>query len=103
MREWYRRPGNAQAQRDSQQASRARRIDEIRAYDRARGHRVYDPLAEWARNRIHKALRRGELERQPCEVCGAAWAEAHHDDYAKPLDVRWLCKAHHMEHHRKVA
>jgi ribosomal protein S27AE len=45
------------------------------------------------------AIRDGIIERKPCEVCGASKAEAHHDDYSKPLDVRWLCKKHHMEHH----
>jgi len=40
------------------------------------------------------------LERQPCEVCGAQKAQAHHDDYSKPLDVRWLCTTHHAEWHK---
>jgi hypothetical protein len=42
----------------------------------------------------------GKLIRQPCEVCGSKKVEAHHDDYTKPLDVRWLCKKHHAEHHK---
>lgn len=46
------------------------------------------------------AIRKGYLMRQPCEVCGTEInVEAHHDDYDKPLDVRWLCKTHHAEHH----
>lgn len=48
------------------------------------------------------AIRDGVLVRQPCEVCGAERVEAHHDDYGKPLDVRWLCKKHHDEHHKKL-
>ncbi len=44
---------------------------------------------------VEKALERGQLVRLPCEVCGDKGAQAHHDDYAKPLDVRWLCKRHH--------
>lgn len=45
------------------------------------------------------AIRRSELVRLPCEVCGAAETEGHHDDYTKPLEVRWLCKAHHLDAH----
>jgi len=53
-----------------------------------------------ARSRVSNALRDGRLVRQPCEVCQAtARVQAHHDDYSKPLDVRWLCFTHHREHH----
>jgi hypothetical protein len=40
--------------------------------------------------------RRGKLVPLPCEVCGSPHVEKHHDDYAKPLTVRWLCRAHHL-------
>ena len=39
------------------------------------------------------------LTPQPCEVCGVTPANAHHDDYARPLDVRWLCDTHHNRLH----
>lgn len=45
------------------------------------------------------AIFRGDLIRQPCEVCGKRNVDAHHDDYARPLDVRWLCRSHHKIHH----
>lgn len=56
-----------------------------------------------ARVKARQTVRRGKLARQPCEVCGAAKAEAHHDDYSKPLNVRWLCRLHHLELHRLAA
>jgi hypothetical protein len=47
------------------------------------------------------AIRDGRLIKRPCEVCGADEVDAHHDDYAKPLGVRWLCRKHHAEHHKR--
>lgn len=44
---------------------------------------------------------RGKLKRQPCEVCGKRKAEMHHARYDRPLEVRWLCRPHHLEHHVK--
>lgn len=42
------------------------------------------------------------LERMPCEKCGSSdTVHAHHDDYSKPLDVRWLCPQHHREWHQE--
>lgn len=48
------------------------------------------------------AISRGDLLKQPCEVCGKKKVDAHHDDYEKPLEVRWLCKKHHAEHHKQL-
>ena len=53
-----------------------------------------------AREKVLYALKRGKLMRQPCEVCGETKTQAHHDDYSKPLEVRWLCKKHHDEFHK---
>jgi hypothetical protein len=47
---------------------------------------------------VQDAIRRRELQRQPCERCGRKRAvEAHHDDYLQPLAVRWFCRPHHRE------
>ncbi|HEC73154.1 MAG TPA: hypothetical protein ENI26_02140 [Methylophaga aminisulfidivorans] len=59
-----------------------------------------NPTKRQAHNQVANALRDGRLEKQPCEVCGEKEVHAHHDDYAKPLDVRWLCNKHHNEWHR---
>ena len=48
-----------------------------------------------AHNAVARALRSGKLVKEPCEVCGAVRVHAHHDDYSKPLEVRWLCPLHH--------
>ena len=50
-----------------------------------------------------RAIKQGKLTRQPCEVCNTIEdVQAHHDDYTKPLDVRWLCRKHHREHHKNL-
>jgi|TARA_R110000868_G_C10780465_1_gene755462 hypothetical protein len=51
---------------------------------------------------VNRAVRSGYLVRQSCEKCGAEKTEAHHDDYSKPLAVRWLCIPHHKDEHRSL-
>lgn len=58
------------------------------------------PIKYVAKTMASNAIRAGTLARQPCEVCGEPKSEGHHDDYTKPLEVRWLCKRHHVEWHR---
>ena len=48
--------------------------------------------------------RRGLLTAQPCEGCGEKKVQMHHEDYDKPLQVRWLCRACHLyEHDMRMA
>jgi len=54
-----------------------------------------------ANRKIQGLIASGKIKRQPCEKCGKPKAHAHHDDYSKPLVVRWLCPQHHTEHHRE--
>jgi len=77
---------------------RARKAEQMRAYSQAHGTKDHHK----ARRAVRHEVEMGRLVRQPCEVCGAEKVHAHHDDYSRPLDVRWLCPSHHREHHAKA-
>ena len=48
-------------------------------------------------------IKAGKLVKGPCEVCGTKEIiEAHHDDYTKPNQIRWLCREHHAAHHKAL-
>jgi len=50
-----------------------------------------------ARYFLRNAVQRGLIVKGNCEVCGTEDVESHHDDYSKPLEVRWFCHQHHCE------
>ena len=80
-REWRKTPSGKESLKASQRAFQARHPERVAA------HRI-----------VNEALRRGRITKGPCEFAGSdcKWRiEAHHDDYTKPLEVRWLCKKHH--------
>lgn len=52
-----------------------------------------------ARDYARVYLRRGKIQRQPCLMCGSDQAEMHHEDYSKPLEIRWLCRPCHLAVH----
>jgi hypothetical protein len=57
-----------------------------------------------ARNAVSRALRTGRLVRaSSCSACGRTERklQAHHADYARPLDVIWLCSPCHKREHLK--
>jgi hypothetical protein len=60
-----------------------------------------NPIVRKANNAVSNALRDRRLVRMPCEVCGSVkYIHAHHDDYKRPLSVRWLCALHHSDWHK---
>jgi ribosomal protein S27AE len=93
---------------------RARLDDKVREYERARYQRperkavVQQRAARWneqnpegyaAHTAVSNAVRDGRLKKEPCLFCGQGKVHAHHRDYARPLDVIWLCpKCHHRLH-----
>jgi len=96
--------------RASVKANRGANKEYYREYDRKRGSRqTKEYLCEWrkkypqkykAQTMVGNAIRGKKLFKQPCETCGESdRVHAHHDDYSKPLNVRWLCAAHHKQWH----
>ena len=65
------------------------------------------PQAQNAHQVVYKAIQKGWIIPQPCERCGGEdHLHAHHDDYGKPLCIRWLCatchRLLHWEHRRSA-
>ena len=85
--------------------------EKILAYDRGRGarqdssyqkeYRKKFPKKYKAHSLINYAIKSNKLFREPCEICGKEKTHAHHDDYDKPLNIRWLCAEHHRQWHAK--
>ncbi|KKM98736.1 hypothetical protein LCGC14_1154820 [marine sediment metagenome] len=66
----------------------------LREYNQNPDVRIKNMARWYSNNRI----RAGELQREPCALCGQEQGEAHHLDYNEPLLIVWLCG----ECHRKV-
>lgn len=111
---------------------RAENLEACQAYDRERGtlphrkkavadraHKYKDapyrqsatmrakagPEKNIARAAVANAVRGGRIVRpSSCESCHGADRSitAHHDDYSRPLDVRWLCTACHGAAHKAL-
>ena len=91
----------AERQRLKQEKRRQRGLAFISREQKREAQRRYRakyPEKAKALQVLHRALRAGLIIRQPCSVCGKK-AQAHHDDYSKPLEVVWLCSTHHANHH----
>lgn len=88
------------ANRERMRRHRAKSPDLPKSREEARRWERANPEKRRAHWRVKDAIKRGHLVKGPCEVCGSERVHAHHDDYSKPLEVRWLCPTHHGEAHR---
>jgi hypothetical protein len=96
---------------------REKNLERIREYDRERGKlphrlklqtevtrawRAEDRRRTVAHSAVARAIRAGDLVRQPCVRCAEVKSLAHHEDYDKPLDVMWLCEPCHKQRHKEL-
>jgi hypothetical protein len=80
---------------------RKRNRDRCNTFQREFRHR--HPHKTRATRAVTKAIASGRLVRpSTCSECGTSCKpEAHHDDYSKPLGVRWLCRPCHLLFHER--
>ena len=62
--------------------------------------RERNPEKYQAHLEVKRAIYNGAIKKTGCIVCGEK-AQAHHEDYSKPLEVIWLCQVHHADHHMR--
>ena len=92
--------------------NRALKVDYYREYDKSRGNRQTYGYVKNYREKypnkykahciVNNSIRAKKLHKEPCIICGTQEnVVAHHNDYLKPLNVEWMCQAHHCQWHKK--
>jgi len=86
---------NPKKERD--RVDRYRKNNPRKVYDYFKKKRIEQPEKNKARMAVFYAKRSGKIAvPSGCENCGASTnLQAHHQDYSKPLDIKWLCPKCH--------
>lgn len=81
-------------------ANAGRRKAQMKTYPRTWR---YNPVKDIPRAKFKKAVADGLIKRPSrCSKCRISCKpDGHHEDYSKPLKVKWLCKPCHAFLHRK--
>ena len=79
----------------------------VKAYNTAYAQRrkADDPdykFMRCAHRKVSTEIEANRLFRLPCEICGNEKSDAHHHDYSRPLEVKWLCRRHHAQSHAMI-
>jgi hypothetical protein len=61
-----------------------------------------NPDKRRAHHAVQNEIEQRRMLRMPCQICGAERTDAHHADYSKHLEVRWLCRSCHLREHRSL-
>lgn len=74
-----------------------------RKLNRQQQWQAKNPIARWSHMAVASAIRRGILIKPDhCEACGKEGpVDAHHEDHRLALDVTWLCRSCHVQHHAR--
>lgn len=57
-----------------------------------------DAVRAYTRKKIKEGI---IIKSSTCEKCGSEKnIHGHHDDYSRPLDIRWLCQSCHFSFHK---
>jgi hypothetical protein len=101
MRQWRER--NREKRRRYQQRWCSENKDKVRRSRNAWSSKRNDEarLKYNVRARFRAAIKSGRIKRRPCAVCNSPDSHGHHPDYAKPFEVVWLCRIHHLDEHGK--
>ena len=93
--------------------NRAERIKQVQAYSKTLKGRVMqsENVRRWLKKNpkkyldhmlVKQAIKYGILKVEPCLVCGSEKVHAHHEDYDRPYNVKWLCPQHHKDAHNNL-
>lgn len=102
IREYEKKRGNLQHRVDARREYRQTDAGKAARRTATATYNKRHPMRYAARVITRKSVRDGKLVKlEKCSECESTnKIEGHHDDYTKPLEVRWLCEACHKQWHK---
>jgi hypothetical protein len=105
-KQYYREDPERYREKARRAAIKYNEKEETKALKRAARIRMRElyPEKDKARRKVRWAVESGKMIKPKCcETCKKeSMLQAHHEDYSKPLDVVWLCKACHWKIHTEI-